>query len=445
MCETYNRVKETTFIWFRYNGYVFVSLVYLFMIFAPIMPTLWREATSTEQVIEEKRAPEPITVEEPIIVEKTKRELAELNIQNQNSINHMYEILVNTKYFGSEKGMEFVRQIDAFYNDVVKDVINDKILKIKNLEALFAPALYYENSSSIIFPRLSDYNIEDLSYKSNLNDLVSFFLSWVYKFLITDDYISNTIDLDGLKIVNDLDRKYNFMRITTDNSMGERDDIFKPGNPLGLKGALSRISALILVRIPKVEFLIYHEIKKLLKNYKSGFSVKDFVNTMFKKYYDIDDYYNDLGRFVDSNAEGIISPEQHVVLNYTLRYANDIYAMLVQEGANKKTDERIEYGLYLASVLLLNFISERRLEKFVETDQTIQDTLNEEMVVHTIEGKNQNYTLISINLPYVDESGRENPERKAKIDKIRKLVLTYIDNEFYKIDANRMMKEIASM
>jgi len=166
---------------------------------------------------------------------------------------------------------------------------------------------------------------------------------------------------------------------------------------------------------------------------------------MFKNYYDIDDYYSDLGKVVDSNAEGIISPEQHVVLNYTLRYANDIYAMLVQGGANKQTDDRIEYGLYLASVLLLNFISERRLEKFVETDQTIQDTLNEEMVVHTIEGKNQNYTFISINLPYVDESGRENPERKAKIDKIRKLILTHIDNELYKIDANRMMREIASM
>jgi hypothetical protein len=415
------------------------------MIFAPITPTIRRETVSTEQVIEERRTPELVEPEQPLIVEKTKRELAELNIQNQNSINHMYEILANTKYFGSEEGMDFIRQIDTFYNDVVKDVINNKILKIKNLEALFVPAISFEQLSSTIFPRLLDYSTEDLFYKSNLNDLVSFFLSWVYKFLITDNYIGNAIDLDGFKIVNDLDRRYNFMRIVTDNSTTGRDDIFKPGNPLGLKGALSKISALVLVRIPKVEFVLYHEIRKLLRNYKSGFSAKDFVNTMFKNYYNIDDYYSDLGNVVDSNAEGIISPEQHVVLNYTLRYANDVYAMLVQGGANKQTDAHIEYGLYLVSVLLLNFISKRRLEKFVETDQTIQDTLNEEMVVHTIEGKNQNYTFISINLPYVDENGRVNPERSAKIDKLRKLILTQIDNELYKIDANRMLKEIASM
>lgn len=413
------------------------------MIFAPIMPTLRQEATTVKQVIEEKRVPEVVEPEQPLIVEKTRRELAELNIQNQNSINHMYEIVANTNYFGNEKGMEFIRQVDTFYNDIVKDVINNKILKIKNLEALFVPAVYFDRLSSIIFPRLLDYNTEDLFYKSNLNDLVSFFLSWIYKFLITDDYIGNTLDLDGFKIVNDLDRRYNFMRIVTDNNTAGGVDIFNPGNPLGLKGVLSKISALVLVRIPKVEFVLYHELKKLLKNYKVGFSAKDFVNTMFKKYYNIDDYYSDLGKIVDSNDEGIISPEQHVVLNYTLRYANDIYAMLVQSDRNKQVDDYIEYGLYLASVLLLNFVSERRLEKFVETDQTIQDTLNEEMVVHTIEGKNQNYTFITINVPYADESGHVNPERNARIDKIRKLILTYIDNEFYKIDANRMMREIA--
>lgn len=415
------------------------------MIFAPIMPTLRQEATTVKQVIEEKRVPEVVEPEQPLFIEKTRRELAELNIQNQNSINHMYEIVANTKYFGNEKGMEFIRQVDTFYNDIVKDVINNKILKIKNLEALFVPAVSFDRLSSIIFPRLLDYNTEDLFYKSNLNDLVSFFLSWVYKFLITDDYISNTVDLDGLRIVNDLDRKYNFMRIVTDNNAAGGDGIFKPGNPLGLKGALSKISALVLVRIPKVEFVLYHELKEMLKNYKAGFSAKDFVNTMFKKYYNIDDYYSDLGKIVDSNDEGIISPEQHVVLNYTLRYANDIYAMLVQSDRNKQVDDYIEYGLYLASVLLLNFVSERRLEKFVETDQTIQDTLNEEMVVHTIEGKNQNYTFISINVPYADESGHVNPERNARIDKIRKLILAHIDNEFYKIDANRMMREIAFM
>ncbi len=407
------------------------------------MPTLRQEATTVKQVIEEKRVPEVVEPEQPLIVEKTRRELAELNIQNQNSINHMYEIVANTNYFGNEKGMEFIRQVDTFYNDIVKDVINNKILKIKNLEALFVPAVYFDRLSSIIFPRLLDYNTEDLFYKSNLNDLVSFFLSWIYKFLITDDYIGNTLDLDGFKIVNDLDRRYNFMRIVTDNNTAGGVDIFNPGNPLGLKGVLSKISALVLVRIPKVEFVLYHELKKLLKNYKVGFSAKDFVNTMFKKYYNIDDYYSDLGKIVDSNDEGIISPEQHVVLNYTLRYANDIYAMLVQSDRNKQVDDYIEYGLYLASVLLLNFVSERRLEKFVETDQTIQDTLNEEMVVHTIEGKNQNYTFITINVPYADESGHVNPERNARIDKIRKLILTYIDNEFYKIDANRMMREIA--
>jgi hypothetical protein len=407
------------------------------------MPTLRQDATTVKQVIEEKRVPEVVEPEQPLFIEKTRRELAELNIQNQNSINHMYEIVSNTKYFGNEKGMEFIRQVDTFYNDIVKDVINNKILKIKNLETLFVPAVSFDRLSSIIFPRLLDYNTEDLFYKSNLNDLVSFFLSWVYKFLITDDYISNTVDLDGLRIVNDLDRKYNFMRIVTDNNSAGGDGIFKPGNPLGLKGALSKISALVLVRIPKVEFVLYHELKEMLKNYKAGFSAKDFVNTMFKKYYNIDDYYSDLGKIVDSNDEGIISPEQHVVLNYTLRYANDIYAMLVQSDRNKQVDDYIEYGLYLASVLLLNFVSERRLEKFVETDQTIQDTLNEEMVIHTIEGKNQNYTFISINVPYADESGHVNPERNARIDKIRKLILTYIDNEFYKIDANRMMREIA--
>ena len=408
------------------------------------MPTFLRqEATTVKQLIEEKRVPEVVEPEQPLFIEKTRRELAELNIQNQNSINHMYEIVANTKYFGNEKGMEFIRQVDTFYNDIVKDVINNKILKIKNLEALFVPAVYFDRLSSIIFPRLLDYNTEDLFYKSNLNDLVSFFLSWIYKFLITDDYIGNTLDLDGFKIVNDLDRRYNFMRIVTDNNTAGGVDIFRPGNPLGLKGVLSKISALVLVRIPKVEFVLYHELKKLLKNYKVGFSAKDFVNTMFKKYYNIDDYYSDLGKIVDSNDEGIISPEQHVVLNYTLRYANDIYAMLVQSDRNKQVDDYIEYGLYLASVLLLNFVSERRLEKFVETDQTIQDTLNEEMVVHTIEGKNQNYTFISINVPYADESRHVNPERNARIDKIRKLILTYIDNEFYKIDANRMMREIA--
>lgn len=415
------------------------------MIFAPVMPTLWQEATSVKQVTQERRAPEVVEPEQPLIVEKTRRELAELNIQNQNSINHMYEIVANTNYFGNEKGMEFIRQVDTFYNDIVKDVINNKILKIKNLEALFVPAVYFDRLSSIIFPRLLDYNTEDLFYKSNLNDLVSFFLSWIYKFLITDDYIGNTLDLDGFKIVNDLDRRYNFMRIVTDNNTAGGVDIFKPGNPLGLKGVLSKISALVLVRIPKVEFVLYHELKKLLKNYKVGFSAKDFVNTMFKKYYNIDDYYSDLGKVVDSNEDGIISPEQHIVLNYTLRYANDIYAMLVQNGGNKQADDYIEYGLYLASVLLLNFVSERRLGKFVETDQTIQDTLNEEMVVHTIEGKSQNYTFISINLPYVDGSGRANPERNARIDKIRELILAHIDNEFYKIDANRMMREIAFM
>lgn len=415
------------------------------MIFAPIMPTLRQEATTVKQVIEEKRVPEVVEPEQPLFIEKTRRELAELNIQNQNSINHMYEIVANTKYFGNEKGMEFIRQVDTFYNDIVKDVINNKILKIKNLEALFVPAVSFDRLSSIIFPRLLDYNTEDLFYKSNLNDLVSFFLSWIYKFLITDDYIGNTLDLDGFKIVNDLDRRYNFMRIVTDNNTAGGVDIFKPGNPLGLKGVLSKISALVLVRIPKVEFVLYHELMKLLKNYKVGFSAKDFVNTMFKKYYNIDDYYSDLGKIVDSNDEGIISPEQHVVLNYTLRYANDIYAMLVQSDRNKQVDDYIEYGLYLASVLLLNFVSERRLGKFVETDQTIQDTLNEEMVVHTIEGKNQNYTFISINVPYADESGHVNSERNARIDKIRELILAHIDNEFYKIDANRMMREIAFM
>ena len=415
------------------------------MIFAPIMPTLGQKEVFTEQIVEEPRAPEIVEPEQPLFIEKTKRELSELNIQNQNSINQMYDIIGNTKYFDSEKGIEFIRQIDTFYNDIVKDLINNKILKIKNIEALFAPALYLENLSSVIFPRLLDYNTEDLFYKSNLNDLVSFFLSWFYKFLITDDYISNTTELDGLKIVDDLDRKYNFMRIITDNSIGESDDIFKPENPLELKGALSRISALVLVRIPKIEFVLYHEIKRLLKNYKAGFNVKDFVNTIFKKYYNVDDYYSDLGKIVDSSANGAVSPEQHVVLNYTLRYANDIYSMLVQGGANKQTDDYIEYGLYLASVLLLNFVSKRRLEKFVETDQTIQETMNEEMVIHTIEGKNQNYTFITINLPYIDENGRVNPKRKAKIDKIRALILTYIDNELYKMDANRMMKELASM
>ncbi len=414
------------------------------MIFAPVTPTLWRSTTPTKQITEEKRTPDTVVPEQPIIAEKTKRELAEINIQNQNSINRMYEIVANTKYFGSEKGMEFMTQIDAFYNDIVKDLINNKILKIKNIEALFAPAFYYENLSSVIFPNLLDYNIEDLFYKSNLNDLVSFFLSWIYKFLIADDYIGNTLELDGYKIVSDLDSRYNFMRIITDNSMGERADIFKPENPLGLKGVLSRISALVLVRIPKMEFVLYHEIKKLLNNYKYGFNIKDFVNTTFKKYYNIDDYYNDLGSIVDSNAEGIISPEQHVVLNYILRYANDIYTMLVQGGTTKETDAYIEYGLYLASILLLNFISEKRLENFIQTDRTIQDTLNEEMVIHTIEGKNQNYTFISINLPYIDENGHINPIRNAKIEKIIRLIITHIDNELYKIDANRMIREITS-
>ncbi len=447
------------------------------MIFAPSTPVLIfdRKSSVEEQdkqaILKEVPAPK----EEPVI-QKTRRELGDIKIQNESSINHMYEIIANTDYFKSENNKEFLIKIDAFYNEIVKNFLDNVLLNIANLDKLFVTPIPHEDPDIVIFPYLLDYNFSDLSHKSNLNDLVTFFLSWVYKFLITDGNISNLVKLDGNEIVNQLDSKYNFMRIVTEKWVNDYD-VFRPGNLFDLKGALSKISYGVWVRIPKYDFVLYKELMTALKRYRNGFSVTDFLNAMFEKFYGVSDYYNSVGKLIDSNDGVPVSPEQHLLLNYVLRYANDTYSMLIATGVdeatlncvesgscdeytgNEKTRDvatsitnsviqkyglsfynRIKYGLYLTCILLMNFVSKRRLEDFVKTDQNVQEALGNDTIVHTIEGVERNYTFISIGLPIIDENGEMPEARKRKIREVLRILHKETNNELYKSEIETMIK-----
>jgi hypothetical protein len=300
----------------------------------------------------------------------------------------------------------------------------------------------------------------------------------VYKFLITDDNIKNLVKLDGEEIVKQLDSKYNFIRITTDNWVRDYD-VFNRGNPFDLKGALSKISYGVWVRVPKVDFVLYNELCRMLRTYRSGFGVADFTNAMFKKYYGVDDYYNNVGKLIDGNDGIPVSPEQHVLLNYVLRYANDTYAMLISAGLDDATFDciesgtceeysknektlstfnaiinnikqkygtpfynRIKYGLYLTCILLMNFVSKRRLESFIKADQDIQETLGTDTIIHTIEGVSGNYSFISMDMPIIDENGMMPEERKSKIKSILKILYENTTNELYKSEIERTIKSL---
>jgi hypothetical protein len=446
------------------------------MIFAPVTPVLdfERKSLITEQ---EKQAisREVLPPKEEPVIQKSRRELGDIRMQNESSINHMYQIMSSTEYFKNEENKEFLVKIDEFYNDVIKNFLDSILLNISNLDRLFVTPIPYSDPEIFIFPYILDYSLSDLSHKSNLNDLVTFFLSWVYKFLITDDNIKDLVKLDGDEIVKQLDSRYNFMRIVTDNWVRDYD-VFKPGNPFDLKGALSKISYGVWVRVPKFDFVLYNELRKMLRKYRSGFSVIDFLNTMFRKYYGVEDYYNSVGKLIDSNDGIPVSPEQHVLLNYVLRYANDTYAMLISAGIdeaaldciesgsceeysrNEKVSNlsnaiinsitqkygtpvynRIKYGLYLTCILLMNFVSKRRLDDFIKNDQNIQEALGTDTVIHTIEGVDRNYTFISMGLPIVNENGTMPEERKNKIKAILKIIYENTTNELYRSEIERTM------
>ncbi len=449
------------------------------MIFAPSTPVLIfdRKSSAEEQDKQVILKEVPTPKEEPVI-QKTRRELGDIKIQNESSINHMYEIMANTDYFKSENNREFLIKIDAFYNEVVKSFLDDVLLNIANLDKLFVTPIPHNDPDIIIFPYLLDYSFSDLSHKSNLNDLVTFFLSWVYKFLITDGNISNLVKLNGDEIVNQLDSKYNFMRIVTEKWVNDYD-VFRQGNLFDLKGALSKISYGVWVRIPKYDFVLYKELMTVLKKYRNGFSVNDFLNAMFKKFYGVNDYYNSVGKLIDSNDGVPVSPEQHLLLNYVMRYANDTYSMLIaagvdeatinciesglceeQTGAEKTRDaaasiinsviqkyglsfyNRIKYGLYLTCILLMNFVSKRKLEDFVKTDQNVQEALGDDTIVHTIEGVERNYTFISIGLPIIDENGEMPEARKNKIREILKILYKETTNELYKSEIDMLIRSL---
>ncbi len=449
------------------------------MIFAPVTPVLDFERKSSTKTQEKQTiSDEALTPKEEPVIQKSRRELGDIKIQNESTINHMYQIMSSTEYFKKEKNMEFLVKIDAFYNDIIKNFLDGILLNITDLEKLFVTPIPYSDPDILIFPYILDYSLSDLSHKSNLNDLVTFFLSWVYKFLITDDNIKNLVKLDGDEIVKQLDNKYNFMRITTDNWVRDYD-VFKRGNPFDLKGALSKISYGVWVRVPKVDFVLYNELRKMLRAYRSGFSVTDFMNAMFRKYYGVDDYYNNVGKLIDANDGIPVSPEQHVLLNYVLRYANDTYAMLISAGLdaatfdciesgtceeysiNEKTTStfnaiisnikqkygtpfynRIKYGLYLTCILLMNFVSKRRLENFIKTDQNIQEALGPDTVIHTIEGVNSNYTFISMDMPIIDENGMIPEARKTKIKAILQILYENTTNELYRAEIEKTIKTL---
>jgi len=449
------------------------------MIFAPVTPELGLDRKSSIKAQDKQVIPEKVlTPEGEPIIQKTRRELGDIKIQNESSINHIYQIIASTDYFKREENKEFLVKIDAFYNETVKNFLDGVLLNIANLDKLFVTPIPHTDPDILIFPYILDYSLSDLSHKSNLNDLVTFFLSWVYKFLITDNNIKNLVNLDGEEIVRQLDNQYNFMCIVTENWVKDYD-VFRQGNLFDLKGALSKISYGVWVRIPKCNFIFYNEISSMLKKYRSGFSVNEFLNGMFEKYYDINDYYNSVGKLIDSNDGVPLSPEQHVLLNYILRYANDTYAMLISTGIDETTLDciefglckeymrgektgntfasiikninqnygisfynRIKYGLYLTCVLLMNFVGKRRLEDFIRTDQNIQEALGTDTVIHTIEGVNRNYTFINIGLPIIDENSGIPEARKNKIREILKILYNETTNELYRYEIERMAKSL---
>jgi hypothetical protein len=446
------------------------------MIFAPITPELvFERKDSVEARDRQNVSKQVLTPKKEPVIQKSRRELSNIKIQNESSINHMYEIISSTDYFITEENKEFLIKIDAFYNEVVKNFVDGILLNISNLDKLFVTPVPHNAPDILIFPYVLDYSLSDCMHRSNLNDLVTFFLSWVYKFLVTDDNIKNLVNLDGEEIIKQLDNQYNFMRIVTENWVGDYD-VFRQGNVLGLKGALSKISYGVWVRIPKCDFVLYKELSSTLKRYRSGFSVSDFLNTLFQNYYDVKDYYNSVGKLIDSNDGVPVSPEQHVLLNYVLRYANDTYAMLIatdideatlnciESGSckeyiqDKKAENiadyitnsiiqryglpfynRVKYGLYLTCVLLMNFVSKKRLEDFIKTDQNVQEALGTETVIHTIEGINNNYTFISMGLPVIDESGTMPEARKKKIKEILRILYNDTINELYQAEIKRIM------
>jgi hypothetical protein len=449
------------------------------MIFAPVTPVLNFERKPSATTQEKPTISEEVlTPKEEPVIQKSRRELGDIKIQNESFINHMYQIISSTEYFKNEENNEFLVKIDTFYNEVIKNFLDDLLLNIDNLDKLFVMPVPYYDPDILIFPYILDYSTSDLSRKSNLNDLVTFFLSWVYKFLITDDNIKNLVKLDGDEIVKQLDNRYNFIRITTENWVGDYD-VFKRGNPFDLKGALSKISYAVWVRVPKLDFVLYNELRGFLRKYRAGFSITDFMNTMFRKYYGVDDYYNNVGKLIDANDGVPVSPEQHVLLNYVLRYANDTYAMLIPTGMddatfdciesgtcgkysiNEKTTNtfdtiinsvkqkygttlynRIKYGLYLTCILLMNFVSKRRLEDFVKTDQNIQEALGTDTVIHTIEGVDRNYTFISIDVPIINEDGTMPEERKNKIKAILRILYENTTNELYRAEIERTINSL---
>jgi hypothetical protein len=449
------------------------------MIFAPVTPVLDFERKPSVTVQEKQPiSKEVLPQKEEPLIQKSRRELGDIKIQNESSINHMYQIMSSTEYFKTEENNEFLVKIDAFYNDIIKNFLDGILLNIADLEKLFVTPIPHSDPDILVFPYILDYSLSDLSHKSNLNDLVTFFLSWVYKFLITDDNIKDLVKLDGDEIVKKLDSKYNFIRITTENRVRDYD-VFKQGNPFDLKGALSKISYGVWVRVPKVDFVLYNELCRMLRTYRSGFSVTDFMNAMFKKYYGVDDYYNNVGKLIDGNDGVPVSPEQHVLLNYVLRYANDTYAMLISAGLDDATFDciqsgnceeysknektlstfnaivnnikqkygtpfynRIKYGLYLTCILLMNFVSKRRLESFIKADQDIQEALGTDIVIHTIEGVDRNYTFISMDMPVIGENGMIPEERKSKIKSILTILYENTTNELYKSEIDRTIKSI---
>jgi len=90
----------------------------------------------------------------------------------------------------------------------------------------------------------------------------------------------------------------------------------------------------------------------------------------------------------------------------------------------------------------MNFVSKRRLESFIKADQDIQEALGTDIVIHTIEGVNRNYTFISMDIPVIDENGMIPEERKSKIKSILKILYENTTNELYKSEIDRTIKSI---
>ena len=88
----------------------------------------------------------------------------------------------------------------------------------------------------------------------------------------------------------------------------------------------------------------------------------------------------------------------------------------------------------------MNFVSKRRLESFIKADQDIQEAIGTDIVIHTIEGVERNYTFISMDMPIINENGMMPEERKSKIKSILNILYENTTNELYKSEIEKTIK-----